>query len=104
MKNLNINKKNIYSKQNLYGIKPNIQKTNTDKGQNEIAQKDQLKKIKNNNKQLVTYSKLSGSKNFLAINKRNIKNIKEIKDKLKNNVKSNTSITKVFCLLVLIHF
>lgn len=106
VKSLNISNKDIYSRQGLSGIKLNVEKASIDKGvQNEVTQRDAhmtSKKTKNANKQSISHSmKSSESKNFLVINKKNIKNITVVKDinrKMKNDVKSNTSITEViFC-------
>ncbi|XP_068967300.1 uncharacterized protein [Bombus flavifrons] len=106
VKSLNISNKDIYSRQGLSGIKLNVEKASIDKGvQNEVTQRDAhmtSKKTKNANKQSISHSmKSSESKNFLVINKKNIKNITVVKDinrKMKNDVKSNTSITESKCI------
>ena len=103
VKNLNVSNKDIYSRQDHPGIKLNVEKASIDKGvQNEVTQRDAhitSKKTKNVNKQSISHSmKSSESKNFLVINKKNIKNITVVKDinrKMKNDVKSNTSITEI---------
>ncbi|XP_015431260.1 PREDICTED: uncharacterized protein LOC107187631 [Dufourea novaeangliae] len=72
-----------------------------------VAAKNENKntdKTKNSTKQLAAHSKFVRNKNFLAINKRNIKTIPEVKkhkninQKLDNNSKSSCSITKTECL------
>lgn len=112
VKNLNVSNKDIYSRQDHPGIKLNVEKASIDKGvQNEVTQRDAhitSKKTKNVNKQSISHSmKSSESKNFLVINKKNIKNITVVKDinrKIKNDVKSNTSITEVILYMYMHYF
>ncbi|CAK9823902.1 hypothetical protein ANTRET_LOCUS2153 [Anthophora retusa] len=84
--------------------KLSIRKINSDKGiHNEITKNNVFisKKTKSNNKQLITHSE---NKNFLAINKRNIKNIapvkqyKNIHHKLEHNSTLNSCIMKSKCI------
>lgn len=101
IQNLNINNKNMHLKQNLNTIKQNNQKIKSDKEvQNEIDAHT-IKKTKNNNQVLINSIKFRETKNFLVINKRNVKNIekvnqcKSINHKLENKIKSNCSIKEV---------
>ncbi|XP_017756487.1 PREDICTED: putative histone-lysine N-methyltransferase 1 [Eufriesea mexicana] len=115
VQNLSVNDKNVSnyisnnSKQNMNAAESNMQTINIDKGlQNKIAQRDAYmthKKTKSESKQLTHTVKSLENKNFLVINKRNIKNIREIKqckdiNKLKNNVRSNSVITQSRCTMV----
>ncbi|PBC27563.1 hypothetical protein APICC_04111 [Apis cerana cerana] len=98
IQNLNVNNKNMHLKQDFNAIKQNNQNMKNDKEvQNEIDTYT-IKKTKNNNQLLINSIKFTETKNFLAINKRNVKNIekvnqcKSINHKLENKIKSNCSI------------
>lgn len=87
-------------KRDVNAIKQNNQNMRNDKEiQNEIDAYT-IEKTKNNN-QLINSIKFRETKNFLVINKRNVKNIekvnqyKSINHKLENKIKSNCSIKEV---------
>lgn len=99
----------MHLKQDFNAIKQNNQNMKNDKEvQNEIDTYT-IKKAKNNNQLLINSIKFTETKNFLAINKRNVKNIekvnqcKSINHKLENKIKSNCSIKEVIFWIIYSH-
>ncbi|CAL7943600.1 unnamed protein product [Xylocopa violacea] len=93
IRNTNENSENVGSRYDFnVTTKPSMQDTSIAKeSQNKIAQKSvhviQDKKTKNDKKSAIQPRKLTENKNFLAINKKNIKNIRVVKQRADINYK-----------------